>query len=869
MKRPIRLLILTLGLFLSIAICSTAEEAAPLKSFPQWDAHKTVLPNGLTVILRKIPSSKLISIDARVNAGSTSEDNYAGTGIAHFVEHMIFKGTSKRGVGELEKEVRGLGGIINGSTSYDYTAYTITMPAEKLILALDALSDSLFYPIFNRAEIKKERDTILKEIRLNNDDPIRHISRLLWETVFREHPYHNPIIGYEELFLKLTRDDLVRFHEKMYIPNNMTLVVAGDLEYHDAMASIEEYFGRIERSTIKPSALPSERDQISKRVLEVGKDLSMAYFALGYRSIDVHNSDMAALDTLAAVLGQGESSRLNSVLYRKKGLVYSIGCWNYTPRDPGIFIISGVTEPKKLKAALGAISEEINALRQSGIDSEELERVKVMLTADYINSLETVADQARDMAINEMLTGDLNFTKRYLENLNSVSGDDVKRVAELYLNDNSLTIVALSPLSGDSKVPESVKDKNGAIEKFTLENGLRCIVRRDDTIPSVSLIVACLGGLRAETAGNAGISNLTGLMMLKGTPSMAEEEISRLVESSGGMLSHFSGNNSVGIRLNILNDRFDKALELLSDIIREPVFPEEALEREKNTVLASIKAVDDDIFSTGMKLFKETLYREHPYRFQTIGTTASVSALSQDDLKSFHKEYFVPENMVIGIFGDIDPADAKKRVTDAFSAMDRKGMPAFTKIREPEQKAVRQVLKNVKKEQSVVLMGFKGALLTGGDHYVLQLISASLSGISGRLSAKLREKLGIAYAVGAISVPAYDPGYFTLYIATTKDNIERAKDEFIRQVKLLNKKGLTEQELRISKSELIGNQLIALQGNDAMAYQTILDELYGLGYENYLEYPDYINSITNDTVIETARKYLNPNSFTLVTIEGE
>jgi zinc protease len=645
-------------------------------------------------------------------------------------------------------------------------------------------------------------------------------------------------------------------------------VLVGDIQKEEALNQIKKYFLAFERKAYEEKPLTQEKAQTSKRTLDIERDLEMAYFALGYRSVDVYDEDMPALDVLSDILGRGASSRLNINLYRKKNLVYSIGSWNYTPKEPGIFIISGVAEPKKLEAALGAVSEEIKNIKNGTIDEEELERVKTMLVANYIYSLETLSGQAGDLALNELTMGDPHYTRSYIKMVRSVNIDQVKRVAEIYLKDESLSVVTLSPSSGERAQKEREVAKQKKIEKFILPNGLRCLLMEDHSVPTVSLVACCLGGLRVETKDNVGISNLTALLMLKGTPSRSEEEISGFVEGMGGSLSYFSGNNTLGIRLGLLSKDLEKGLDLFEDILFNPSFPEKILEREKKTIIAVINSVDDDIFNSGIKAFKETLFRVHPYRFQKIGVVDTVQNIKRDDLENFYKKYFIPNNMVIAIFGDIDKETLRQRLTEDFSELKKETMPEFTGVAEPDQKAIRKKENLLQKEQSLIIMGFKGATINSNDRYTLQIIGRALSGVSGRLAARLREKFGLAYTVGAFSVPAIDPGYFVLYVSTTSENIERAKKELFDQVKLLNKKGLTAEEIGSTKKELIGNQRIALQTNYSLTHQAALDELYGLGYDNYRRYDKIINSITNNDIINVSRKYLKPSAFTLLVVKG-
>ena len=864
------ILISSLFLSLCIPLISLAAKARPLDIPSKGRVTRSLLDNGLTLIIKEVLQTGLISIDVRVKAGSAYEKEFSGTGITHLVEHMIFKGTPSLGPSEIEKRIRSYGGEINAATSYDYTSFTITIPNEHFSSALEILSDSLFNAKMHPAEIKKESNVILKEIRLNRDDPVRYLSQILWNTCFTVHPYRHPIIGYETLFKKLTRDDVLKYYKEIYTPNNMVLCLAGDIKTDFALAEVKKYFEKIERGPSNEEMFSRENTQLSKRSFNIERDVQLAYFALGYHSVDLHHKDMAALDMLAGILGGGDSSRLNSNIYRTKELVYSIGSWNYTPRDPGLFIISGVAKPDKLKPALGAIKEELYNIQKNSIKDSELERVRAMIRADYVYSLEALSDQARDLATSQMFTNSFDFSKKYLELLDSVTKDNISEAAKLYLNEDSLSLVTIVPTQDALlQTPAHQKSAERKLEKIILSNGLRVLLMEKSDIPAVSIISASLGGLRAEHKDNVGISSITALMMPKGAAGKTEEEISENIELIGASLNSFSGNNTFGIKLDFLKGDLDTGLELFKDILLNPDFPEDAFERERETTIAGIKASLDDIFQLGMKNFKNTLFKTHPYRFQKIGTISTVKNLSREDLIDFHKKYLVPENTVIAVIGDISIEKIKPRLEDIFGQLKNKTAPLFTTAIEPKQTAPRQNIVKAHKEQSLLIMGFKGTVIKEKDRYILQFITTALSGISGRLAVRLRGELGIAYAVGAVSHPALDPGYIALYIATTKNHIERAKKEFIHQIKHLVKKGLTKEEIAFTKNELIGSQRIALQTNAAIAYQIALDELYGMGFEHYLQYKNIINSITNKEITEISKKYFKLNSSNTVIVEGE
>ena len=855
---------------INVSVSSALAQTELIEAIDKDGPRRYVLDNGLTVIVKEDHSSSLVAIHVLVGCGGATEGEYAGSGISHFVEHMLFKGTGTRGVGEIEKEIKAFGGIINGFTSHDYTGYQIVVPKAYFSAVLGILKDALFYCTINPKELEKERKVILKEIRLGRDEPTKYLSRLLWSTVFRHHPYRYPVIGYQDLFEKLTRADLLEFYKRMYVPNNIILSAVGDLDRKDMYEEVKNVFRDIKRSSLADIQRPRESEQLSKRVLEKIEDLKLAYFCLGFRSVGVFDEDLFPLDVLAIVLADGASSRLNQKLYREKELVYSIGAWNYTPKDPGIFIISGVAEPDKVYNALEAINGEIDKIKTQGISKEELVKAKNAVLASYVSLHQTVSGQASDLAASEFIAGDFDFSKRYVEGIESVKPEDIKEVSSEYFIEDGLSVVLLFPKSAQKEA--AVAHKAGSsryqIQRHELRNGIKLLLREDRRLPLVSIRVLFNGGLRTEQEANNGICNLAAAMLIKGTDSMTEQEISETVESLGGDINCISGNNSFGIDLNLLSRDLDAGLDLLKEIVFSSNCPPEILEREKKSVLAAIKSEQDDIYQFGMKLMKENLFKTHPYRFTIIGNMKSVERLDREDILNYYKNWRHPNNMVLSVFGDIEPQKVFAKLEEDLSGLKKGIMPSLDIPRENFPKTKKEVHQTLNKAQSVVMIGFPGTTIHNDDRFVLAVISSILSGRDGRLSMRLREKLGLSYALGSFSLPGVDPGYYLFYVGTNAENIPLVKKELLRQIQLLVRKYVPDEEIKLAKKSLMGRHIITLQTNSALAFRTSLDELYGLGYDDYLKFTGYIESVTREDILGVANKYFNPESYTMVVVEG-
>ncbi|MBN2097128.1 MAG: insulinase family protein [Candidatus Omnitrophica bacterium] len=859
-------------------------QSGPL--FSVGRVERTTLDNGMVLLVKQDQSLPLVSIFVCVKSGSAQEGKFSGSGISHFIEHLVFKGTKTRGVGEIFKQVESYGGKLNGFTSYDYTGYQLTVPSEFAGPCLEILADMLNNAAFNEQEMEKERQVVLKEIRLNQDDPQRYLSRLLWKNAYSRHPYKYPILGAESLFKKLTRKDVVKFYQSHYLPNNMILALVGDLQADQAITLVKNNFGNFPQKSLSQHKNKPQTPQ--RRLKEHTEKFTsgLTYLVLGFHSVALNHQDLFALDVLSAVLGQGESSRLYNLVCSKKELAYNIQAVNYTPAEPGLFIISSFLEDKNRKHLQKLILKQIELIKKKKIRPEELESAKNKIISDILFEQETKTAQAQDLALNEAVTGSFRFTEEYLEKISQVNANDLIRVARRYLKTNNLTVVALTPRGRTEKKASGLKKealnlsigvenfKNDALEpigataafnaqvkKITLNNGLRILVQENKTLPVVSIQAVFTGGLRAEEQNTNGLSNLLAKMLDQGTKGRSAGQIAQFIESKGARISAFSGNNSFGLSLQCLSKDLDAILALLAELVIDSSFPSREFNREKEKNLAQLQAQDDDIFAAAEKLIHETLYRQHPYRFLTIGNEQSLKKLKRRDLIKAHRQLCVAKNMVLAVFGDIDTQEILSQAENCFSRL-CSGAPAhFSLPQEPRLKTIRKAAEALEKKQSLLLFGFAGTTVFNQDRYALEIISQILSQSSGRLFTQIREKIGIAYALGAYSVLGLDPGYLAIYIATTKENLEKAKQEILRQLTLLKKNALSPEELAQAKRALLSRKLISRQTNAACALESALDELYGLGYNHYLEYEPAIKNIQPEDILRCAQQYFDFNGY--------
>jgi len=854
-------LLLTAILVFTLCSLSIADEAV----------YRKTLENGLIILIKESPPKELVSINITIKTGPSSEEEYTASGISHLVEHLVFKGTASRKTGDIEKEMRSYGGLINGSVSHDTTTYEVIIPVKYFTQGLAVLKDMLVNSVFDKAELEKEREVILKEIKLNEDDPQKKLMTRLFENAYTTHSYKYPSIGYEKILKTLTRDDAVKYYNRRYVPNNMVIAVVGGINAKSAAADIEKEFSRFRAPSYRPvNRSEKEPAQTGKRVIEEEAPITLSYLALGFHSTGMLNKDLFALDVLSMILGRGNNSRLNNLLLKDKREVHSITSWNYTPMDPGLFVVTALLSKDNIEAAKRDILYEIKKIKDGDVSSDELETAKRMVMGDRILAHETIEGQAGDLSEGMAVAGNSDFYDRYVEGINKVSKLDIRRAASQYLNEDNLTEVSLVPKGSETlpfvSVPRALMEEK--FEKRTLTNGLILLTRVNAKIPAVSITVVFSGGLIAENKSNNGISGLTAKMLLDGTKERRESEIISAIESRGGRISSFSGFNSFGLDLTALKDDTDLALELIKDITTNSVFAQNELAKEKLLTAAAIKDEGDDIFEIGALSLRRMLFKDHPYGMRDIGEEESVMAINRDDLIRFYQSRCIPNNTVIAVSGDIDPKKIFTKVEALFNDVERRDLVKPLKNLPLPVSSGSQTIK-MDKEQSLLMLGFKTVAMNSPDRYSLNVLSGLLSGRSGRLFVALRERSGLAYTMGSLQKMGLDTGFIMFYAATTMDKVGEAKRLLLNEISAIKQGLITDGELDAAKKEMVSSQNLLMETNAANSFQAALDELYGLGYDNLYKFENETNKITKYDIIRVANKYLDMSSCAEVVIQPE
>jgi zinc protease len=841
--------------------------SSPAITFPPVTAQRWTLPNGLTIIVQIDRSAPVASVQAWCATGSVHEAQHLGAGLSHILEHMLFKGTKTRSPNEIAQSVQDQGGYVNAYTSFDRTVYWIDVPKEGVASALEILSDATMNSTLPPEEYVKEQEVIRREFAMSHDDPDRMVGQLMFKTAYQRHPYRLPVIGEIQVFDQLTQQEVHNYYRTRYVPNNLTFVVVGDVDGDAVYAQLAQYFAAYPEQSIAPVYIPAEPPQSGRREVNEEFPTELTRLALAWHIPEITHPDVPALDLLSTVLGDGRSSRLYRKVREEAGLAFGVSAFSYTPGDPGLLGVDATVEPQNRVATEQVILQIVVELREKGATAEELAKAKKIVLSHSLGGLTTMRGQASDLGANWLVTRNLNFTRDYLEALQQVSLADLQRVAAKYLVEENLTVVSLNPPGTlAAKTTEAVAVSAGEIEKFTLSNGLCLLVREDPRLPLVSLVAAFRGGLLAESPTNNGITRLLAKTLLKGTTTRTAEQIADTIEAVGGSIGSDAGNNSFNISLEVTQPDLRLGAEILSDILLHASLPEKAIAREKEAQLAGIRADEEQLTTVARNLLRQTLFPQHPYALRAKGTPASVTSLTQADLRAFRDRLLTGNNGVISIFGNVRAEEVKEIFEQTLAAMPAGELALTNAAPPPVLSKTLAVEEQKNKAQGVLMVGFRGADMFSPDRYALELIDEASSDLGSRFFVRIREEMGLAYYVGASQMQGLVPGLFAFYLGTDPQKIEAVKAALLDEIDKLARTGLTSEELARAKKKLIGQQRISNQSNDSFGYMAALDELYGLGFNHYQELEREVNLVTVEEVQHVAAKYFQ-QPYVLATVQ--
>ncbi len=848
-------------LIAAIIICGNISWAAGAQMFK--------LDNGQTVVIQEVKNNPIVTIDTWIKTGSIDEDD-SNNGVAHFLEHLFFKGTKNHEPGEFDKILETKGAITNAATSKDFTHYYVTIPSKDFDLAMELHADMMMHPLIPRNEMEKERKVVLEEINKDLTSPPRILQENLNSMLYTTHPYKRKVIGRSDVIETITRDQVLDFYNTHYAPSNMITIVVGDVDTQHALERIKEVFNAEYKKQTK--TIYQKEPQLEKQIKKVQYiKTESGYMVIGFRGVSIDDKDSYALDVLATILGDGRSSVLNQILKEKKRLAFSVDAGNSTMRDDGVFYISADFEPTKCKQVQDVIFDQITKIQKNGVTDEQLQLAKNIIERSTYYSRESITNIATEIGYTMALTNDIKFYDNYLNNIKCVSKEDVKKAAIKYLGLNRSAISILLPEDAKNIPVANVTQQTGTAEfisenketqKYKLSNGAVMLYTPNTSNDIIAMSIYAKGGQLLDKI--PGTANLTASSMMKGTKNYTSLELSQVLEDNGIKISPSAGADAFSISVLTTKDEYDKTLELLNEVVNNATFDEFEVEKVKSDKLNAIKQNKDLALQRAIEEYRELIYKDTPYTISSNVLERNLPSIKRTDLVEYYNNIFNPYNIVISINGNIDKDKTIEELNKIFTKKSDCGStfdyPAQN-AKIPVITSPRAKIQKMPTETAWILLGWQvNGVLEEKDYATLQVIDSILgTGMSSRLFKDLREQEGLAYQLGSGYSPNILRGSFMMYIGTNPATLDKAKAGLFNEIKRLKTEYVSDKELKDAKEKLLGNYVIALETNLDKASNTGWFEASTRGYEFKDRYENLINSVTDADIIEVANKYFTDN----------
>ncbi|AHG91744.1 peptidase M16 domain protein [Gemmatirosa kalamazoonensis] len=854
--------------------------------------HREVLPNGLTVLVRPDRSAPVVAINTYVKAGYFDETDDV-VGIAHVLEHMFFKGTDRRGVGEIAKETKSSGGYLNAHTIYDHTSYYAVLPASGFAAGLDVQADAYAHSVVDAAELAKELEVIIQEAKRKLDNPGAVTIETLYALLHDRHRIRRWRIGVEHQLRGFRRDDVVRFYRNFYRPRNTVLAIVGDVDVDDAVARARRLYGALDDAPIARAPGEHETAPPGVRYRELTGDVGQSHLAFGWRTPGTLDDDTPRLDLAAGVLGTGRGSRLYRAV-RERGLASSVGAYDSTPTEIGVFTVHLELPPERAADAARAAWSQVAALRDDGVSAAEVERVQRVAESRWLRRLETMEGQASHLCEWEAL-GDWTLGDRYLERLLGATPEEVTDAARRHLDPDAFAAIYYRPtdapaLAADAEALRSLLDAAepaplaaprrapyapAAMDRAPRHERVECGVHVYRTDAGVPILVRpkpgaavahlgayALGGAVDERDAEAGLTSLVARTAVKGTTTRSAAQIAEDAELLGGSVGASAGGESFGWGISVPRKHLAAAAALLADVVQHPTFPDTAFDTERGVALSELAMLRDDMYRYPLRLALGAAYPGHPYGRAVVGTEESLRALDAERARAWHRSQVVEGATVLAVVGDVDPDEAAAALAREFGALVAREAERVAAPTWPAE--ARQAVEHRDKAQSALAMVFPGPARRDPDRFTAQLLAGIASGLGGRFFDELRDRRSLAYTVHVFASPRALGGSVSAYIATSPEREAEAREGLLEELAKIRDGGVTAEELQRAQTYAIGTHQIHQQSGGAVLGEIIDAWLFGDGLAELDEFAERVRAVTPEAVRSLVARYCDPD----VRVEG-
>ncbi len=866
------LLILLLGILLLPQLAAAAPQAAPAN--PSTSGNDTMLvrlKNGLTVYIIRDSRFPLVCTRLFVGTGSANE-TAEQAGISHVLEHMVFKGTEKRPKGQVARDVESLGGYLNAATSFDKTWFITDMPAKHWKTGMDVVKDMAFHPSLDPAELEAEKDVIVSELKGGDDTPTRRLFEDLQVAGLAHTVYGRPIIGFEKTIRAVTADDLRAYIRTWYQPQNMMLLVAGDIDPKAVLAHAEELFGDLKNDTILPEPAPVQLEGAAggPRVEVTYGPWNKVYLGIALPAPALGDQRSIDLDVLAYALGGDGTSQFYRKYRYEKQLVDSISVGNMSLNRAGLFYMVAQLDADKVEPFWQEFTRDLAALDAGKITPDVIERARFNYEDGMDRASETLDGLTSWKATVQFELGGPQGEANVRHALAAVDSARLRQAQDLWLRPDQVRVRVLAPEK--AKLPDldailqrnwpapaverqkaaAAAEKVGKREIVDLGQGRTVILQPDRTIPYVSLEILRPGGNALLKPADQGLAQLTAATLTDGCATRDLDAMERFVAERAASLSASAGVQSFTVSLTGPARFNADYFALLGDLLHKPTFAEKDVRRQADTLKAAlVRRQDNPMSFMGSKINGFLFPGGQPYGFDGLGTAENQDRFGPGDVQAFWKQQNA-QPWILSVAGDFD----REKVLAFARSLPVPTAPAVD-VPQPTWGADKRLpLSLPGRQQAHLLLAFHAVPLDHPDAPALMLLESVLSGQSGLLFNKLRDEQGLGYTVTAFYRSLPEAGFMAFYIGTTPRNLDVARQGFSGIIKDIKTDLLPAELLAKGLNRMEGSYYRGRQSLGARADEAAGERLLGQPQDFQKRLLEKAAKVTPEQLREVARKYL-------------
>lgn len=876
------LLILLLGILLLPQLAAAAPQAAPAN--PSTSGNDTMLvrlKNGLTVYIIRDSRFPLVCTRLFVGTGSANE-TAEQAGISHVLEHMVFKGTEKRPKGQVARDVESLGGYLNAATSFDKTWYITDMPAKHWKTGMDVVKDMAFHPSLDPAELEAEKDVIVSELKGGDDTPTRRLFEDLQVAGLAHTVYGRPIIGFEKTIRAVTVDDLRAYIRTWYQPQNMMLLVAGDIDPKAVLAHAEELFGDLKNDTILPEPAPVQLEGAAggPRVEVTRGPWNKVYLGIALPAPALGDQRSIDLDVLAYALGGDGTSQFYRKYRYEKQLVDSISVGNMSLNRAGLFYMVAQLDADKVEPFWQEFTRDLAALDAGKITPDVIERARFNYEDGMDRASETLDGLTSWKATVQFELGGPQGEANVRHALAAVDSARLRQAQDLWLRPDQVRVRVLAPEKAqlpdldailqrnwpapavERQKASAVAEKVGKREIVDLGQGRTVILQPDRTIPYVSLEILRPGGNALLKPADQGLAQLTAATLTDGCGTRDLDAMERFVAERAASLSASAGVQSFTVSLTGPARFNADYFALLGDLLHKPTFAEKDVRRQADTLKAAlVRRQDNPMSFMGSKINGFLFPGGQPYGFDGLGTAENQDRFGPGDVQAFWKQQNA-QPWILSVAGDFD----REKVLAFARSLPVPTAPAVDVPQPTWGTDKRLPLSLPGRQQAHLLLAFHAVPLDHPDAPALMLLESVLSGQSGLLFNKLRDEQGLGYTVTAFYRSLPEAGFMAFYIGTTPRNLDVARQGFSGIIKDIKTDLLPADLLAKGLNRMEGSYYRGRQSLGARADEAASERLLGQPQDFQKRLLEKAAKVTPEQLREVARKYLLVDNMYEVTL---